>query len=193
MIHTGNTDTERSVLCEVFVGCGGRIQWCFENMPGYKFFYILKVFVIYTDLSSCFCDRCDNVQNVFDSPISLGRCGCCCIKSFRISTASITRLSFRPNSPLTFSRTPSVGGSSTSCDILIWRKEKSAVLNAIYGVRYIPLHCCTVSILTKHYSINTHEPVSRLPHLQQTPTPPIPTPTILTLCSICTQGTVLQI
>jgi len=35
----------------------------------------------------------------------LGRCGCCCIQSFSSSTASLTRCSFRPNSPLTLSST----------------------------------------------------------------------------------------
>ena len=60
-----------------------------------------------------------------DSPISLGRWYCSCIHSFRCSTASLTRLSFRPNSPLTFSRTSSVGGSITVCDILIWRQNET--------------------------------------------------------------------
>ena len=65
------------------------------------------------------------MQNVFDSPISLGRWGCSCIHSFRYSTAILTRLSFRPNSPLTIFRTSSVGGSITSCDFLIWRQTET--------------------------------------------------------------------
>ena len=50
-------------------------------------------------------------------PVSLGRCGCSCIQSFRCSTGSLTRSSFRPNSPLTLSSTSSLAVSITSSEI----------------------------------------------------------------------------
>ena len=50
-------------------------------------------------------------------PISCGRWGCSCIQSFRCSTASLTRCSFRPNSLHTFSSTSLLGGPITSEDI----------------------------------------------------------------------------
>ena len=69
----------------------------------------------------CLTSLCLN-QNV---PISLGRWGCSCIQSFRCSTASLTRCSFRPNSPLTFSSTSLVGGSITCSDILCLQTQKT--------------------------------------------------------------------
>ena len=61
-------------------------------------------------------------QNV---PISLGRWGCSLIQSFRCSTASLTRCSFRPNSLLNFSTTFLLGGSITCRDILNLETHKS--------------------------------------------------------------------
>ena len=49
--------------------------------------------------------------------VSMGRCGCSCIPSFRCFTASHTRCSFRPNSTLTLTSTSSLGGSITSSEI----------------------------------------------------------------------------
>jgi len=69
----------------------------------------------------CLSSLCLN-QNV---PISLGRWGCSCIQSFRCSTASLTRCSFRPNSPLNFSTTSLLGGSITCRDILYLETQKS--------------------------------------------------------------------
>jgi hypothetical protein len=62
-------------------------------------------------------------------PVSLGRCSCGCIHSFRWSTASLTRSSFRPNSILTLSSTPSLGGSITFSEI-------SYVMTKMYSSQY---------------------------------------------------------
>jgi len=86
--------------------------------------------------------------------------------------------------PLLSSELPQSEVLSLPATFLSGDKQKRVVLKAVCGV---PLHFSTLL-----YCINTHELVSRLPHLQQTPPPPIPTPTPFTLCSICTQGTVLQ-
>jgi len=67
-------------------------------------FTVMKIAVLFTV----------SQQNV---PISLGRCGCSCIQSFRCSTASLTRCSFKPNSLHTFSSNSLLGGSITSKDI----------------------------------------------------------------------------
>ena len=56
--------------------------------------------------------------SLWNVPISLGRWGCSCIQSFRCSIASLTRCSFRPNSPLTLSSTSLLGGSIICCDML---------------------------------------------------------------------------
>jgi len=81
----------------------------------------------------CLRSQCLN-QNV---PISLGRWGCSCMQSFRRSTASLTRCSFRPNSPLTFSSTSLVGGSITSSDILCLEEQNcvrcSKIVNFFYS------------------------------------------------------------
>ena len=107
--------------------------------------------------------------SLYKSPVSLGSWACRSIQSFRCFINFLTRLSLRPNSPLIFSRTSSLRGSITSCNILTWRQEKCVLFNALYGV---PLDFSTLL-----YSINSHERVSRLTRLQETPPPPIQTPT----------------
>jgi len=117
------------------------------------------------------------------SPISLGRCGCSCIQPFRCSTASLTRLSFRQNSLISFSRNSSVGDSITSCDILIWRQEKCVALTALYGVPLYFAHYCTLSILMIQF--HAYLTSTKHHHLQYPQPPPI------SLCYICTHGTLL--
>ena len=70
-------------------------------------------------------------------PVSLGRCCCCCIQSFKCSTGSLTRCSFRPNSPLTLSSTSSLGVSITSSEIsYVMAKLCSSQYHVIYWTAF---------------------------------------------------------
>ena len=61
------------------------------------------------------------------------RCGCNSIQSFRCSTASVSRCSFRPNSLLTLSSTSSLAGSITCSDVY---NEVTTVRSIQYVVIY---------------------------------------------------------
>jgi len=87
-------------------------------------FVFLRLSVDKLDLLLSFC------RNV---PVSLCRCGCSCIQSLWCSTGSLTRCSFRPNSPLTLSSTSSLAVSITSSEIsYVMTKLCSSLYHVIY-------------------------------------------------------------
>jgi hypothetical protein len=78
-----------------------------------------------------YCSQC--LYQTYQFLLSFGRWGCSCIQSFRSSTASLTRLSFRPNSLLTFSSNSLLGNSMTSIDILCMRTQNSVPCSKLFN------------------------------------------------------------